>query len=433
MAKKRIEDKIMDSVTDTLTYNPLMNALRANDKKNLFKPKVTTFFHKTGFPLYDYYFGSVINIHNELGAVDSQEPMVGQANGSFNVIIGKSATGKSTLAIQLAANIIRSFKSGTVQHYDCENRLQQTRVEVLTGLPARDFADGGRYQIYSGSVSLAEMQEAIIKTYVEKMKMKDSLIINTGRKNELGEYISVLEPTVIIIDSIANVLSESFSYNNTAEVDKAIALQGNTEGARNAKTLRGFLKDINPLCKEANIIVFAINHITSNMSMNSFTGPKKKHHYLDQDEAIPGGDILFFNAFNFLKLISRTSEEFTEEKDGFAGHIISCNPIKSSSNQSGNSRSGVSFELVFAHKTGFDSLRSLIWYAKNIGIIEGNKPAYRFKGDPSFSFSWKNIHKEKDEKPIWDCVKKFIIPELEKQLSFVDPSEQIFDERSMDY
>ena len=48
-------------------------------------------------------------------------------------------------------------------------------------------------------------------------------------------------------------------------------------------------------------------------------------------------------------------------------------PIKSSSNQSGNNSKGVSFELVFSFKHGFDPLKSLILYGKERGLIEGNK------------------------------------------------------------
>ena len=39
--------------------NPLLAALRANDKKNLFKTNVTTAFFKTGFQLFDHFFGAV--------------------------------------------------------------------------------------------------------------------------------------------------------------------------------------------------------------------------------------------------------------------------------------------------------------------------------------------------------------------------------------
>lgn len=429
MAKK-LEKEIEKEINRQVGFNPLYEALRANDKKNLFSNNITTYFHKTGFALYDYYLGSVINVHDEDGKIIRQDPMVGQAAGVFNMIIGRSGSAKSTFTIQIAANIIRPYKHASVEHYDCENRLQQTRVEILTGLPVSDFDEGGRYHIHSGTQTLEDMQEVIVRLYVEKMKLKDQLMVGTGRVNELGKEIKIFEPTVIILDSVANIISESFSPTSTAEVNKAVELRSNTDGARDAKTIRGFLKEVLPLCKEVNIIIFAINHITSNMNMNAFLPAAKQQNNLGQDEAIPGGNALIFNSFNILKMIAKPSDDFTEDVDGFKGHIVLCEPIKSSSNQSGNARKGVYFEQVFSFKSGIDPLRSLIWYGKEHGLIEGNKPRMKFRDDESCIFSWKNIYQDANEKPIWENVKKFIIPELEKQLPFAEPQ---FDERSLDY
>lgn len=99
-----IEDTLVEKMGDDLdkrqTYNPLLMALKENDKKHLFQTNVTTVFHKTGFHLFDYYFGSVINIHDELGKLVGQEARVGQAAGTFNLLIGNSQTGKSLQILQ---------------------------------------------------------------------------------------------------------------------------------------------------------------------------------------------------------------------------------------------------------------------------------------------------------------------------------------------
>lgn len=431
MAKKNLEEQVGEMLSNSLTFNPLMNALRENDKKNLFRSNVVTYFHKTGFPLFDYYFGSVINIHNELGEIVRQEPMIGQAAGTFNLILANSGAGKTTLVVQIAANIIRPYKNATIHHYDCEQRFDVSRGENISQLPISDFDDGGRYILKSGLVTLEGMQEAIVGIYTKKMKMRDEILVKTGRLNEFGKEIEILEPTVIIIDSITSVIDAGFSFNDTKEVLKAGELRSNTAGARDAKTIKGFLKDIIPLCKEANIIIYAINHINGNMSMNAFTGPTKQQNFMKQDEAIPGGKVLIFYPFNIVKMIAKTSDDFTDDTDGFNGFMVTFEPVKSSSNQSGNSSKGVSFDMVFSYKDGFDSLRSLIIYGREKGIIEGNKPRMKFKDDPSFTFAFKNIHEEKNEKPIWECVKKYILPELESHLSFVEPNK--FDDRQLDY
>lgn len=582
--KTDVIDAIADEMDRSQTYNPLLNALRENDKKNLFATNVTTAFHKTGFHLFDYYFGSVINIHNELGEIVRQEPRVGQAAGTFNLFIGNTGSGKAqplttkiplpggkwkfmgdikvgdqvldgdgnpttvigvfpqgekpvyeirwndgfrnsvccidhlwdvrkegetdyttmslkeiceemrngeyngryyippspigdfleepyiddiihigsqecqciavdnplhryltqfyivthntTLASQIAANIIRQYRYSNVIHYDCENRFDVSRCETITQLPA-SFFDGSmgpeRYMIKTGLVGLDVIQEMIVKTYVSKMKLKKDLIVPSGFKNEFGKDVMIFEPTVIVIDSMTSVVNETFNPENSKDASDAEKMRGNTEGARDAKSLKGFFKDVLPLCKEANIIIFGINHINNNMSMNSFIPVAKQQNFLKQDESIPGGKTMLYYPFNIVKLIAKPSDDFTEDSDGFAGHMVMVEPIKSSSNQSGNNSKGVSFEMVFSFKYGFDALRTIIMYGKDIGVIEGNKTRMKFKEDDSFTFSLKNIVKEKDEKPIWENIKKYIFPHLNTHLSFIEPSDVKFDNRSMDY
>ena len=64
-----VEEKLSEEINKSSTYNPLLVALKENDKKNLFSTNVTTVFLKTGFPIIDYYFGAVINIHDEMGKI----------------------------------------------------------------------------------------------------------------------------------------------------------------------------------------------------------------------------------------------------------------------------------------------------------------------------------------------------------------------------
>lgn len=433
MAKKSLDEKLSEEINKRQTFNPLLVALRENDKKNLFQTNVTTYYHKTGFPLFDYYFGSVINLHNELGEITKQEGRVGQCAGTINMAIGRTGSSKTSMIIQIASNIIRPFKNSNILHFDCEQRIDISRIENLTGLHPSEFEEDGRYILRSGAVGLDSIQESIVRLAATKIRMKDDLSYKTGQMNEFGKEIDILEPTVVIIDSVTAVINATFSVDNSKEMADAEKLRGNTEGARDSKLMRGFIKDILPLCKEANIIVYFINHINQNMSMNAFTPVAKQQNFLKQDESIPGGTSLLYFPFNIIKLIAKPSENFTEESDGFNGHMVMVEPIKSSSNQSGNSSKGVYFEMVFDFQRGFDSLRSLIMYGKEKGILEGNKTRMKFKDDPTCVFSLKNIHQEKDEKPIWENIKKYIIPELETHLSFVEPSGIRFDPRSMDY
>ena len=344
-------------------------------------------------------------------------------------------THNTTLGAQIAGNIIRQFKYSMCIHFDCEQRFDVSRAETITKLPASffDSVNGERYMIKTGSVGLDTIQEMIVKLYVQKMKLKDQLTVPSGFKDEFGRDVMMLEPTIVLIDSITTVLSETFNPDSAKEAADAEGLRANTEGARDAKTLKGFFKDIIPLLNEANIIVYGINHINSNMSMNAFIPVAKQQNFLKQDESIPGGRTMIYYPFNIVKLTAKPSDDFTVEGDGFAGHMVMVEPIKSSSNQSGNNSKGISFELVFSHKEGFDNLRSLVMYGRDHGIIEGNKARLKFKDDQNCSFQWRNIEKEAKEKPIWEDTKKYIISSLNIHLPFVDPSEHEFDMRSLDY
>lgn len=418
--------------TDSTPKLSLLDALRENDKKNLFTTNSNSIFLKTGFHLYDYFFGSVINIHDKDGNLIRQEPRVGQAIGTLNLIIGNTGSGKTTFAIQLASNIIRPYENGQVIHYDCEQRTDLSRIENISKLPGTYFHNN-KYILKTGMVGLDIIKEMIVKVYTNKMKLKDDIMLETSFEDEFGNKMKMFPPTVIIIDSITSVIEETFSWENQKEVSDMEKLQSNTDGARSAKSLKGFFKDILPLCKEANIIIYAINHINSNMSMNSFLPMAKQQNYLKQDESIPGGKTMLYYPFNIVKMIAKPSDYFIEQSDGFSGHLVMIEPIKSSSNQSGNNSKGISFELVFSFKNGFDPLRSIIAYGRSRDIIEGTKNKLKFKEDPSFTFSFVNLDEEMESKPIWDCIKKYIIPELNTHLSYIEPTKNKFDNRLMDY
>lgn len=326
-------------------------------------------------------------------------------------------THNTTWTSQIGANIIKPHKYSTLIHFDCEERFDITRAENITHLPA-DYFKNNRYMIKTGAVGLDTIQEMVVKLYVSKMKLYDQLLTETEDFDEFNNRIKILQPTVILIDSITTVLSETFNPENSKEASDAEKMRSNTEGARDAKTLKGFFKDILPLCKEANIIVYSINHININMSMNAFTPVAKQQNYLKQDESIPGGKTMLYYPFNIVKLTAKTSDNFDEDTDGFNGHIVMVEPLKSSSNQSGNNSKGISFDMVFDQKRGFDSIRSLILYGRDHGIIEGNRNRLKFKDNDSFTFTWKDLNTEMKEKPIMDCIKKYIIPDLDQYLPY---------------
>lgn len=435
-AKADLIEKVAKDIDVKSVLNPLLIGLSENDKKHLFVTNVSTAFIKTGFPLFDYYFGSVINIYDDAGNIVRQEGRPGQAAGTFNLLVAATGGGKTTLLIQIMGNMLRQFPMANSILFDCEERTDIPRCQNITKLPSEYFySDKGvpRFLIRQGAIGLDTIQEMVVRLYVRKMQHRDQLLTSAGHTDGFGKDVMILPPTIIGIDSITTVLSETFNPDNAKEASDAEKMRGNTEGARDAKTLKGFFKDILPLCKEANIIIYGINHINQNMSMNAFTPVAKQQNFLKQDESIPGGKTMLYYPYNIIKLTAKPSDDFTEETDGFNGHIVMFEPIKSSSNQSGNDRKGLSFEMVFSFKEGFDTLRTMVWYGKTYGFIEGNKNRMRFKGDDSFTFSWKDLPREAKNKPIWESLRKFVYPHLDTHLSYMDLDDHQFDKNVLMY
>jgi hypothetical protein len=204
-------------------------------------------------------------------------------------------------------------------------------------------------------------------------------------------------------------------------------IRGNADGMRNAKTLRGVLTDLNPLMKEANIIIITIAHKGTAISA-SITPQPKQFQYGKQDEKISGGKALEYGAsalMNFSNFGSESSR-YHIESDGFEGNTILFEPLKVSTNESGNAKSGLGFEIIIdKRKNGVDNLRTLVKLLDAKGRLKGNKANYKVtdaNGEPiSKSFSWKNIYNDFMQDK--ETYKTFMIAakeELEKFISRAD-------------
>ena len=72
-------------------------------------------------------------------------------------------------------------------------------------------------------------------------------------------------------------------------------------------------------------------------------------------------------------------------------------PTKSSTNESGNEKTGLGFQIIVdKRKEGVDNLRTLVKFLDQRGRLKGNKAGYRVidkHGEPvSEKFTWKKIY-----------------------------------------
>lgn len=406
--------------------NPLVEALRANNKDGKFDADATVVSYKTGFPILDYYLGYKVNVYNEKDEVVSTYNQLGIPAGSYILFAGKPSSSKSTAAIQIAGSIVRPFENGTVLHFDIEQALNYTRVQALTKFKMSEI-ESGKYILKQRNTSIDEIYNAIMELYFEKTKNPDAYMYKTGTLNEFGKEIEIFQPTVVILDSIAS-LSKHYNENDKGDIKTISDLEGNTYSNRLARDISQFFTKLLPRLRTANIILIAINQVKDKIDV----GPVKSAPellYMKQSETLPGGWAPKFYAHIALRFVSEGSNKFTDEDDGFGGFGVQVDIIKSRTNQNGRP-----VHLIFDKVHGIDSIRSTLRFARDNGILNGNKNKSYFGDDKEHSFSMVDVHKEFRERPeLMKIMYANVVPLLEGTLSALEPEELELEENLMDY
>ena len=346
------------------TSNPLLEALTLNDAargkkaKGYYNDDVNIISYKTGFPPLDYKLGYRVFVKGDKGE-ESSYLNLGITSGSYICLVGKPGGAKTSMAIQIAYNIVKPFKSGTVFHIDCEGATSYSRVQALTKHPLETLRD--KYRIRQERISLSDVKSMIVDIYHEKVSNKEKYLYDTGKLNEFGEEIIMPEPTCIVLDSFATLSSGI----EDKSIEEAAEIMTQTEKMRLTGEIGRFINELLPILKEANIILIAVNQIKTNPGM----GIIKQAGMilgLKPDEAPSAGWAPLFNAQILIRCTGMSSDKFTIEDDGFTGFGVKFDIIKSRVSAAGES--GV---LVFDRNRGIDSIRSSVYLAKQIGLLEG--------------------------------------------------------------
>ena len=266
-----------------MAKNFLINALRENNPKStMFNCDASVISYKTGFPILDYYLGYKVNVYDDNDQVIEQYPCIGISAGCFVTAIGKPSTGKTTMMVQIASNIVRDFDNGTVIHYDLEKALNYSRIQVLSRFKMKDMSE--KYILKQEKTSIQDIKSAIMQIYKEKTSHPEIYKYDTGKKNEFGENIWIYEPTCVIIDSIP-MLSTHINENDKKEAAKLEEISSQTDRMRLTGEIGRFYSELQQYIREANIIVFSINQIKTNPNMGIVKSPSEIL-YLSQDEAL---------------------------------------------------------------------------------------------------------------------------------------------------
>lgn len=329
--------------------------------------------YTTGFLSLDYLNGTVVHVNGEDRNFTYNS--VGIVDGSANSIIGRSGSGKSTLCTQIAGNIVRPFiKKGLPTGLyidDIEGSLPWARKEFLLGLTSEELS---KYvDIRNAGITTENLYQRIQALHDIKVENRKDYEYDTGLYDTNGKRIFKLIPTVYIVDSLPMLMPESL-----AEDDE---LGGSMSASSIAKSNTMLIKMISQRLKDANIIMFTVNHILDDIQTGFLPKPVQISG-LKQGERLPGGKAAIYLANNMFR--ADDSNTLKKDKDyKIDGSVVNITLIKSRTNATKKS-----IPLIFNKTDGrFDEILSLFHLIKSEGLFKGAGAFLYLDECPNIKFS----------------------------------------------
>ena len=337
--------------------------------------------YSTGFLNFDFMNGTVVHVKSEERNFNYYS--VGIQDGSMVMLIGRSGCGKTTWAVQTAANIVRNFPTACIFHDDIEGGLTEYRKELLSGFHGDEL--NTKYISRNTGITAENFYERLRMIHDLKLENRSDYEYDTGYFDSHGNRIYKLEPTVYILDSVALLMPAQYTEEEE--------LSGSMSATAAAKVNSMSFKRIIPMLKSANIILLIINHINKKIDINPMQRTKSQVSYLKQDESLPGGNTIIYLT-NLLLRFDDNSKLKEDETFGISGNLVDITLVKSR-----NNRAGKSCTLVFDQNKGFDPELSLFIMLKNAKRING-AGAYLYIADKSdVKFSQKTFKSKLKESP----------------------------------
>lgn len=303
--------------------------------------------YSTGFLGIDFLNGTILDING------NKYPQVGLIDGSINAIIARSGAGKSTICVQWASNIVRPFPTACVYMDNAESGFLLSRAMQLSGFSQEEFKN--RFILRDAGINTESIYERVKLIHDIKIDHPEDYTYDTGIKDEYGKSIIKYEPTVYILDSLKAIMPKKLSEDEGS----------NMNGATTARVNSDIFLRLIPLCREANIIMLVINHITK-AGIGSFMPVKSDLAYLKQGESLPGGKTTSTYLQNNIFRLDEKSKLKETEAFGIDGAIVNVDIVKSRTNKAGKSAT-----LIFDQNNGYDPDLSLFMYLKENNILEG--------------------------------------------------------------
>lgn len=383
--------------------------------------------YPSGYMPLDYINGQRVVVYDDNDNIVEEYDSVGFVDGTMITVIADSGLGKTTLVEQIAVNIVKPYENSFIQHEDIEQASHINRIANITGMKPNWIRD--HYLLFQDTHT-----EAVIDRIMDHAKMKinnrKQFEYDTKLKDIYGNPIKRLVPTVVIIDSLAVMRSESSSFQEDAKSKNKDDIDGatnNMAGSRNAKFNSEVFKQILPFVKKANIILFVINHITRKIQTGFIQGPRDLVG-LGDNESLPGGRASIYLANNVLRLKNKGSLK-PDKEYGINGHIIDAAFYKSRTNAS-----NVSCELIFDKSNGFSPVLSMLHFGINNDLVKKSGTKYYVLGYDDVTFTKKNFMTVSAQHPeILEKLYELALPILQTYLGTDSNSDESEDERNESY
>ena len=332
--------------------------------------------YPTGFLGFDFANGVKVRVQNAELDYDFYYNSVGIVDGTMVSCVGRAGCGKTTWVLQTAGNIVRGFENAAIFHEDIEGGSSSMRIRQLLNMNEEEFK--GKYVRRNTGINTDNFYERIKYIHDEKIANRAVYEYDTGLMDPDGNHIFKLQPTVVILDSLAMLTPAELTGEQATE------LSGSMAATSIAKLNTQLIKRIIPMLKVANIIFFVINHLLPDPSIM----PKKAQvAWLKQGERCPGGETAIYLANNLLRF--NDGSKLKAEKDGINGIKVGIQLIKSRTSDPGRE-----IPLILDYEIGFDPALSLFEHIKELGAVKGAGAYLYFDGHEDKKFSAKKL-KEK--------------------------------------
>ena len=202
----------------------------------------------TGIDLLDYANASKVELSDGSFLLNP-----GISAGSINSLIGLSASGKSALAMMMAANIVKKYDEGSIIYFDAErNGMSNNRALTLSGMSIEKFEN--KFVRIRKGIKTETVFEMLLSIRDLKAKNKDKLMVESDSYDRNGNKQMMYVPTVVIIDSLAVLYPESKKSKKVKSKDKdeevvdEVNIGSNAEGAAVAKINSQFFGKAVSIC-----------------------------------------------------------------------------------------------------------------------------------------------------------------------------------------